>query len=136
MPNLSYQNFESSDLIAMMSGGGYRGISAAADGTTASTLDITIAGSGVVYALLADGTFFPAAVLQAMSAASLKLAGNTVNGTYKLWLDTSTDSLYTPVFSISAAGSPPSTRAIAVGTITVASNVISAYVVVTAGITL
>lgn len=129
---LSSEDWAANDLLAIMTGnvGGQRGITAAADGTTASTLDITIAGSGQVYALLGDGNFIPPAQLQAVTAANLKLAGNTVNGTYKLWLDLAGDGI-TPVFSVAAAGTPPSARAVAVGTVTVAANVISAYVAIT-----
>ncbi len=101
---------------------GYAGITAAADGTTASTLDVTVAATA--WALLADGTLLGA---PDEHLASTTIPGNTVAGTYTLWLDDTwgnNDDI--PAWSVAAVA--PSTRALAVATVTVAAGVISAVV--------
>jgi hypothetical protein len=118
-------------LAALAPSGGYRGITASQNGTTANSIDIAINGTRA-YAVLGDGTILTKAALQA--AAGTAVITGVPNGAQSIYVDASTDGKETPVFS--AGASAPSARAIAVATFTAASGAIGTVTAATAGITL
>jgi hypothetical protein len=124
------QNLSAAALNVKRGTSGIVGLSLAKDGTTATTLDITL--TAAAYAIMADGSFLDAVI--APTFVSTTLTGLSVNGNYFVWLDISTDGLMTPVWSaLLTAAAAPSTAAINVGSLTVGSNVITANTVLVTG---
>lgn len=124
----SPQNRTPEALFAMLGASGFAGITAAADGTTASTLDITV--SGTAWALLTDGTMLNATSGQLVTTS---LTGNTTNGAYTLYLDYAWGNEdVKPVWSVAATA--PSANALAVASVTVAGGVVSAVVLNPSGV--
>jgi hypothetical protein len=104
------------DIFATLGTSGFAGIAAVAAG---AALTVTITPGA--WAVLLDGTVVDDQLV------TTTLPNNTVNGTYTLWLDyTWGDADVAPVWSLATVA--PSANALALGTVTVAANVISAVV--------
>lgn len=120
------QNLSNTGEAAGLGATRYSGLTFTIDGTTASTLDIAATASSS--ATLADGTFLTPG---SFTAAQYQVTGNTVTGSYYLWLDYTSNSasiLYNlgPTFTTAlTSAAAPSTSAIIVATFAVAASVIT-----------
>ncbi len=130
------QNLQTQGVAVLKGITGFSGISAAIDGTTASTLDVTVTATG--WAQLVDGTILyaaspsapvPVATVGAQSTAlvSTSFTGLTsaTGSPFTLWLDKSADGLNGPLWTIqSSATAAPTVTAIQIATFAVSGSVI------------
>lgn len=111
--------------------GGYRGLTAVQNGTTANSIDIAVNGTRA-YAVLTDGSILTKAALTA--AAGTAVITGVANGAQSVWVDESSDGTNAAVYS--AGASAPTATAIAFATFTASAGAIGTVTPATAGLTL
>jgi hypothetical protein len=121
----SPQNITVEDLLNTLGLTGYNGVAAAVDGTTNTQLNITV--TQPAYAIFVDGVVLKSELV------TTHISGLSTNGSYHLYLDYQESyEARTPVWTVAA--SAPTSNAILVADVTVATGHLTTVTMATAGL--